>query len=86
MKKRVPKFNSEKEEASFWKEHDSTEYIDWEKSEIGQFPNLKPATKSISIRLSESMLNQVKIIANKGDIPYQSLIKMFIQQGINKEL
>ncbi len=84
MIKKIPEFQSEKEEHEFWATHDSSEYIDWSVSEQGEFPKLKPSTKSISLRLPESMLNRVRILANKSDIPYQSLIKLFIQEGIDK--
>lgn len=86
MYKKIPKFKNEDEEREFWATHDSTDYIDWSKAERGMFPKLKPSTKSISLRLTESMLNQVRVLANKSDIPYQSLIKMFIQDGIDREI
>ena len=86
MRKKIPKFNNEDEEREFWATHDSTDYIDWSKAEPGVFPKLKPTTKSISLRLTESMLNEVRMLANKSDIPYQTLIKIFIQDGINREL
>ncbi len=84
MQKPIPKFKSEDEEREFWSIHDSVNYLDWSKAENAIFPKLKPSTKAISLRLPESMLNQVRVIANKSDIPYQSLIKLFIKEGIDK--
>ena len=83
--KKIPEFKSESDESEFWSKKDSTEYIDWSKAERVVLPELKPTTKSISIRLPEIMLNSLKTIANKMDIPYQSLIKMFLQEKISKE-
>jgi predicted DNA binding CopG/RHH family protein len=84
--KDVPNFTTEDEERAFWATHDSTEYIDWNKAEVVVFPHLKPTTKSISLRLPESMLNQLRMLANKRDIPYQSLIKLFLKERIDQEL
>jgi len=86
MQKSIPEFKNEDEEIEFWSTHDSADYMDWSKAESGVFPKLKPSTKSISLRIPESMLNQVRVLANKSDIPYQSLIKLFIKDGIDKEL
>lgn len=83
--KKIPKFNNEDEESAFWEQHDSTEYIDYSKAKKMNFHNLKPSTKSISIRLPESLLQRLKIIANKKDIPYQSLIKMYLSEKIKDE-
>lgn len=85
-RKRVPTFSSETEEQSFWERNDSTEYIDWSKGQVGIFPNLKPSTKTISLRLPESLLAAVKILANKRDVPYQSLMKIFLSDRINEEI
>ncbi len=82
--KKAPKLKSNTEAAEFWEEHDSTEYVDWSKAKLASFPNLKPSTKTISLRLPESVLNDVKILAHKEDIPYQSLIKLFIIHGLKK--
>lgn len=84
--KDLPDFATEDEERAFWATHDSTDYIDWSKAETVVFPRLKPTTKSISLRLPESMLNQLRMIANKRDIPYQSLIKLFLKERIDQEL
>lgn len=84
--KEIPKFKSEAEERDFWAKENSTDYIDWDKSEISVLPKLKPTTKTISLRMSESMLNQIRLLANQRDVPYQSLIKMFLKDKINEEL
>jgi len=86
MKKKIPKFKSEDEERDFWAEHDSAEYIDWSKAQRAIFPNLKPSTKAISLRLPESMLENLKLLANKRDVPYQSLLKIFLAEKIDEEL
>lgn len=86
MPKQIPKFKNEDEEREFWATHDSTEYLDWEKAQPVVFPKLKPSTKTISLRLPESMLNKIRLLANKRDVPYQSLIKMFLQERIDQEL
>lgn len=84
--KDIPVFNSEDEERAFWAEADSTEYVEWEKAEAVIFPGLKPSTKSISLRLPEIMLDEIRAIANKRDVPYQSLIKIFLRERIDQEL
>jgi predicted DNA binding CopG/RHH family protein len=83
--KKIPKFKNEDEERKFWSKSDSTDYIDWENSKKGTFPNLKPSTKTISLRLPESMLDELKLIANKRDVPYQSLIKIMLKERIDQE-
>ena len=84
--KNIPKFKNEAEEREFWSKNDSTEFIDWNKSKLVSFPNLKPSTKTISLRLPEFLLNDIKIIANKRDVPYQSLIKIILKERIDYEL
>jgi len=86
MSKRIPEFKSEDEEREFWATHDSTEYINWSKSERVTFFNLKPSIKKISLRLPETMLEELKLLANKRDVPYQSLLKIFLAERIEKEL
>jgi predicted DNA binding CopG/RHH family protein len=86
MKKNIPKFKSEKEERQFWQKADSTEYIDWSDAEEVVFSRLKPSTKTISIRLPESMIEELKLLANKRDVPYQSLLKIFLSERIDSEL
>lgn len=82
-RKPIPKFKSEVEEREFWETHDSTEYLDWSKAERVRFPNLKLSTQSISIRLPVSLLEQIKIEANKRDVPYQSLIKVWLAEKVH---
>ena len=84
--KGLPQFESEEEERAFWATHDSTEYVDWDGAETAVLPKLKPSTKTISLRLPEMMLNELRLIANKQDVPYQSLIKMFLKERIDQEL
>ena len=84
--KKIPKFKSEEEEREFWAQNDSTEYIDWKQANHVTFPKLKPSTKTISLRLPEFMLDELRAIANKRDVPYQSLIKMFLKERIDQEL
>lgn len=82
--KKIPKFKSLSAEQQFWKEKDSSDYIDWTKADKAKFPNLKPSTKTISLRLPENLLNEIKILANKEDVPYQSLMKIILAEGIEK--
>ncbi len=82
-RKTVPAFTSEAEERKFWETHDSSDYLDWSKAERARLPNLKPSTKSISLRLPEALLDRIKIAANKRDVPYQSLIKMWLSEKID---
>ncbi len=84
--KELPMFRSEDEERLFWSEHDSTEFVDWTKSRQAVFPNLKPSTRTISLRLPELMLTELKLLANKRDVPYQSLLKLFLSERIESEL
>ena len=85
MSKSIPKFKSKDEERKFWAAHDATEYLDWDQAERVVFPKLKLSTKTISLRMSESMLIQIRVLANKRDVPYQSLIKVFLQERIDDE-
>ncbi|MGB3865926.1 MAG: BrnA antitoxin family protein [Xanthobacteraceae bacterium] len=80
--KPIPAFKSEAVERKFWETHDSTDYVDWSKATRARFPNLKPSTQSISIRLPIGLLEQIKIAANKRDVPYQSLIKMWLAEKV----
>ncbi len=84
--KKIPKFENDDEERDFWDNHDSTEYIDWSNSETAVFPNLKASTNSISIRLPSSLLARMKELANQKDIPYQSLMKVFLSERVEQEL
>lgn len=83
--KKIPQFKSESEERAFWETHDSSDYLDWNKAEVVAMPNLKPATKTISLRLPQSLLERIKIEANKRDMPYQSLIKAWLAEDVRQE-
>ncbi len=84
--KPVPQFSSEDEEREFWATHDSSEYIDWSKAERNPtFPRLKPSTRTVSIRLPESLIAELKALANKKDVPYQSLVKIFLAEKVKEE-
>jgi predicted DNA binding CopG/RHH family protein len=85
-KKKMPKFKSEDQEREFWSNADSTEYVDWKKAKRTILPNLKPSTKKISLRLPQLMIDELKLLANKRDIPYQSLMKMYLAERIQHEL
>ncbi len=76
--KTIPTFKTEAEERVFWESHDSTEYIDWEEGKHVRFPNVKPSTQAISLRLPVSLLEKIKVEANRRDVPYQSLIKVWL--------
>ena len=80
--KPIPTFKNEADERKFWETHDSTDYIDWSGAKRMRFPNLKPSTTAISIRLPSGLLEQIKIAANKRDVPYQSLIKMWLAEKV----
>jgi len=86
MKKKVPKFKTEAEEQEFWSAADSTEYVDWKESKRVILSRLKPSLKTISLRLPEFMLEELKLLANKRDVPYQSLLKVYLAERIAKEL
>ena len=81
-----PTFKSEAQEAAFWASHDSTEYIDYSKSRRMIFPKLKPSTETISLRLPKFLLDQIKTLANKRDVPYQTLLKLFVLERVQAEL
>ncbi len=82
--KKIPEFKTEQEERDFWDTHDSTEYVDWSKARVVTMPNLKPSTKTISIRLPEGLLDSIKVEANKRDMPYQSLIKAWLADDVKQ--
>ena len=86
MKNKIPKFKSEKDERAFWASHDSSDLIDWKKAKRIVFSNLRPSLKSISLRLPESIIEELRLLANKRDVPYQSLLKIFLSERIDKEL
>lgn len=83
--KKLPKFKSEDEEQDFWASHDLTDYFDLKKAQRVIFPNLKPTSEAISLRLPVSLLYEVKILANSRDVPYQSLMKMFLAERVDEE-
>jgi predicted DNA binding CopG/RHH family protein len=86
MKKQIPTFKNEDAERAFWATHDSTEYIDWSKAKPAVFPKLKPSTKTISLRLPESIIAALKVLAHKRDVPYQSLLKVFLAEKVEAEM
>ncbi len=81
--KRIPRFKTEAQERRFWESHDSTEYINWSQAERVSLPNLKPSTQTISLRLPTPLLERIKIEANKRDVPYQSLIKVWLKEKVS---
>ena len=85
-KKVIPVFKSEDQEREFWASHDSADYIDWRRAEDMRLPNLRPSTRTISIRLPQPMIDRLKVLANKRDVPYQSLLKMYVAEKIEEEL
>jgi predicted DNA binding CopG/RHH family protein len=84
--KPIPKFESEDQERDFWADHDSSDYVDWSQGHRVTLSNLKPSTRTISLRLTVSMLEELKLLANKQDVPYQSLLKIFLAERIEQEL
>ena len=84
--KPIPRFRSESDERAFWETHDTADYVDWSRARVGFFPNLKPSTETISLRLPASLLAELKILANKRDVPYQSLLKVFLAERIAREI
>ena len=84
--KSIPKFKTEAKEQDFWSKHDSTEFVDWNQGKIGLFPSLKPSTQTISLRLPKSLLDGLKVLANKRDVPYQSLLKVFLAERLKDEM
>jgi predicted DNA binding CopG/RHH family protein len=83
--RKVPKFENEDQERKFWASHDSTEYLNWRQGRRVKLPNLRPTTRVISIRLPEMMIEKLKILANKRDVPYQSLLKMYLAEKLDEE-
>jgi predicted DNA binding CopG/RHH family protein len=83
--KPVPVFKSDEEAGEFWMTHDTTEYLDWSKARRVTFPNLRPSTATISLRLPQGLLNELRILANERDVPYQSLLKVFLAERVAKE-
>jgi predicted DNA binding CopG/RHH family protein len=84
-KKPIPEFKSEDQEREFWAGHDSTDYVDWQSAERKKFPNLRPTLRTISVRLPVSMIEDLKVLANKKDVPYQSLLKVYLAERLAQE-
>ena len=82
----IPRFDTEDEEREFWSKHDSVEYVDWKRAQRVKLVDLKPTTRTVSIRLPETMLEDLRMLANKRDVPYQSLLKIYVAERIEKEL
>jgi len=88
MKKRlksVPKFTNEDDERRFWEQYDSADYLDWSQAQQVMMPKLKPTTKTISLRLPQHLLDSIKAAANSRDVPYQSLIKVWLQEKLRND-
>ena len=81
--KAIPKFANEARERAFWETHDSSEYLDWSKAQNATLPNLKPSTRTISLRLPQHLLDSIKSAANARDVPYQSLIKVWLREKLH---
>jgi predicted DNA binding CopG/RHH family protein len=84
--KKVPKFKTEAAEHEFWATHDSTEYVDYSRAKRVTFPHLKPSTATISLRLPQSLLDHLRQLANERDVPYQTLLKVFLAERVEREL
>jgi predicted DNA binding CopG/RHH family protein len=82
----VPTFNSEADERTFWESHDTSPFVDWSKARVAVFPDLKPSTETISLRLPAALLAALKALANKRDVPYQSLLKVFLAERVDREM
>jgi len=82
--KKVPKFKTEDDERDFWATHDATDYLDFSQAEETVFPNLKPSTRAISLRLPVSLIDRLKMLANKQDVPYQSLLKVLLAEKVDE--
>ncbi len=81
----IPAFRSEAEERRFWETHDTSPFVDWSKARVSVFPSLKPSTETISLRLPAALLAELKALANRRDVPYQSLLKVFLAERIAHE-
>jgi len=84
--KKLPKFKTEAQERRFWQKHDSAEYLDWSDAREVMLPKLKPSTRTISLRLPESMIASLRVLANRRDVPYQSLLKIFVAERLEADL
>ena len=83
-RKQIPIFGSEEEERAFWAERDSTDYVNWPAARRRSFPNLRPTLRTISLRLPEAIIGHLKVLANKRDVPYQSLLKQFLAERLQR--
>lgn len=83
VKESIPKFKTEAQERAYWETHDSTVHVDWTQAKKVKLPNLKPTTKTISLRLPQHLLDSIKVAANARDVPYQSLIKVWLQEKLH---
>ena len=83
--KPIPRFRNEAEERKFWETHDSTDYVDWSNAQRVRLPNLKLSTTAISLRLPQGLLDRIKIAANRRDVPYQSLIKVWLAEKVDAD-
>jgi len=85
-RKSIPEFRTEDEEREFWATHDSSDYVDWARARRAAYPRLKPSTETISLRLPASLLADLKILANRTDVPYQSLLKVYLADRVREEM
>ena len=83
--KSPPELRTDAEERACWESHDSSDYVDWTQAQLARFANLRPSTQSISLRLPVSLLDRIKIEANKRDMPYQSLIKAWLAEDVARQ-
>ncbi|MGH7559867.1 MAG: BrnA antitoxin family protein [Gemmatimonadales bacterium] len=83
--KPIPAFSAEDDEREFWAEHDSTDYVDWSQARVVRFPNLRPSSTAISVRLPDTLLTELKLLANERDVPYQSLLKVYLTDRVTAE-
>ena len=83
VKKAIPKFKTEAQERAYWETHDSTVHVEWSQAQKVRLPNLRPTTKTISLRLPQHLLDGIKVAANARDVPYQSLIKVWLQEKLH---
>ncbi len=84
--KKIPRFKTEEEERRFWAKNDSTDYVDWSKARRAVFPNLTPTTRSVPIRFPIFLIDRLRYLAHKKDIPYQSLVKIFLLEKVQEEM
>lgn len=83
--KKIPTFRTETEERAFWAKADSTEYVEWSTARVVRFPNLRPSSTAISVRLPDTLLTELKLLANERDVPYQSLLKLYLADRVTTE-